>query len=214
MGRAALAVAVVALLAGGCDDTPSGEVSPSPAPTTSTGEPSFDPTTPETTQPTRRQPAISIATAPIGGGSPREDGVKHCADVNWLGRNPLPAGTTLKLGTPTLDPTGVFELDQSACDGDEQPPCANVEWKTDRLSTCYVGARQVANSTRNVRLIIPIEATCETQDYCNSLVDDDQDRVEFEPRVLETPTTDPTTEPPTDPPTETPETPVETPSGG
>ncbi|MGW1343009.1 hypothetical protein ACWCOV_18300 [Kribbella sp. NPDC002412] len=201
MRRVALAVAVVVLVIGGCADTPNGGGTPSPAPET-TGEPSFEPTTPETTQPTRRQPAISIATAPIGGGSPEEDGVKHCAQVNWLGRNPLPDGTSLKLGSPSLEPSGVFELDQSAC-GDQRA-CANLEWQTGNLSTCYVGARQVANGTGEVRLIIPIEATCQTQDDCDSLVEDDQDKVVFEPDVLETPTTEPTTEPTTDPPTETP----------
>ncbi|MFI7062609.1 hypothetical protein ACIBL3_16625 [Kribbella sp. NPDC050124] len=193
MGRTALAVAVVALLIGGCADTPNGGGTPSPAPET-TGEPSYEPTTPETTQPTRRQPAISIATAPIGGGTDN-DGVEHCAQVNWLGRNPLPEGTKLKLGAAALEPTGVFELDQSACPSDRQS-CANLEWQTSNLDTCYVGARQIANGTGEVRLIIPIEATCATQDDCDHLVEDDQDKVVFEPDTLETPT-DPTTGPST-----------------
>lgn len=190
-------LAVAVLVLAGCADTPNG--GGTPAPTTAsetTGEPSPEPTTPETTGTQQKKPSISIATAPIGGGTDK-DGVEHCAQVNWLGRKPLPEGTRLKLGRLSLEPAGVFKLDQSACPGDLRS-CANLEWQGENPETCYVGARQVANGTGDVRLIIEVEATCETQKDCDSLAEEDDDKVVFEPDPLETPPTEsPTIESPT-----------------
>jgi hypothetical protein len=186
--------AVAALVLAGCADTPNG--GGTPAPTTAsetTGEPSPEPTTPETTQTSQKKPSISIATAPIGGDT-EEDGVEHCAQVDWLGRKPLPDGASLRLGSPSLEPTGVFELDQSACPS-ERRSCTNLEWRGENPDTCYVGARQVANGTGEVRLIMPVEATCESQKDCDSLAEETNDKVVFRPDIIETPSTEsPTTE--------------------
>ena len=125
-------------------------------------------------RPTRRaaqapqqQPAIELASAPIGG-NVDVDGSKQCAEVNWLGRNPIPDGTTIKLGTPGLDPGGVFDFDQSSCAGDLRP-CTDVQWQSSSFQACYVGVRQVANGSKDVSLIIPVAATCASQEDCDSL---------------------------------------------
>lgn len=177
--------AVAALVLAGCADTPA----PSPGPTTvseSTGEPSPEPTDPETTQTQQNKPSISIANAPIGG-NVEEDGVEQCAEVNWLGKNPIPAGTTISLGAASLAPTGVFEFYQGSCPGDVRA-CADVKWQSGDFKPCYVGVRQVANGTDSVDLVIPMEATCETDEDCRSLVEGFGDtQINFDPITLETP---------------------------
>ena len=191
MSRTALTVALFAVLVAGCADTPNGDGTPSPAPTTSetTGEPSPEPTTPETTQTQQTKPSIKIANAPIGG-NVEEDGVEQCAEVNWLGKNPIPDGTTISLGAAGLAPEGVFEFYQGSCPGDVRT-CADVQWQSDDFKPCYVGARQVANGTEDVSLVIPMEATCETDEDCQSLVEGfGKSQIRFRPDVLETPTSE------------------------
>jgi hypothetical protein len=177
--------AVAALVLAGCADTPT----PSPGPTTAsetTGEPSPEPTDPETTQTQQGKPSISIANAPIGG-DVKEDGVEHCAEVNWLGKSPIPDGTTISLGAPGLDPPGVFELYRGACPGDVRS-CADVKWVSGDFKPCYVGARQVANGTEDVHLVIPMDATCETEEDCQSLIEGfGTSQIRFRPDVVETP---------------------------
>jgi hypothetical protein len=186
-------LAVAVLILAGCADTSDGGT-PAPAPTTAsetTGEPPPEPTTPETTQTLQKKPSISIANAPIGG-NVEEDGVEHCAEVNWLGKNPIPAGTTISLGTAGLAPTGVFEFYQGSCPGDVRT-CAAVKWQSGDFKPCYVGARQVANGTKPVDLVIPIEAVCATDEDCKSLAEGFGDsQIDFDPIPLETPS--PTTE--------------------
>jgi hypothetical protein len=189
MIRTARAVALIAVLVAGCADTTGGGT-PSPAPTTAsetTGEPSPEPTTQETTQTEIDKPSISIANAPIGG-NVEEDGVEQCAEVNWLGRSPIPDGTTVSLGPAALRPRGVFEFDRGSCPGDVRS-CADMKWQSSDFTPCYVGVRQVANGTGAVELVIPVTATCETEKDCESLAEGfGTSQIEFRPIPLETPT--------------------------
>lgn len=186
-------LACAALIAG-CDDTPNGNGTPTPLPTTAsedTGEPTTEGTDTETAQTEQQKPSISIANAPIGGSGPDQEGVEQCVEVNWLGKNPLPDGTTVKLGSIGLDPEGIFELYQSACPGDARR-CTDLVWSSESLRPCYVGGRQVANGNDTVLVIISATATCATEDDCNSLTEGaGQSSVGFNPGELETPTETP-----------------------
>lgn len=242
MRKGVLTMVLVMVLAVGCSgpSNSSGTTSPdgtgtseptgggtSPPDTTATseptGEPAPEPTDPESTQTKQRKPSIETANAPIGGDNPDINGVKHCAPVNWLGKKPLPDGTTVTidgigLGTGDEsegDSAGVFTLDQSACPGSRRP-CTNVSWQPDDLEPCYVGARQIASSGEDVNVIIHTIATCATREDCKSLTEGfGGSQVSFFPEELETtPSETPTSEAT---PSETPTSeanPSETPSDG
>ncbi|TWD82908.1 hypothetical protein FB561_4054 [Kribbella amoyensis] len=151
---------------------------PTTAPTTGgpttedTTEPTLEPTEPETTQPTRQKPSIQLANAPIGG-DVDADGEYQCAEVNWLGRNPIPAGTAIRTGARALEPGGIFRFDQSACRPDDRP-CINVDWQEQNFRPCYIGVRQVQSGTEDepVTLILEAVAVCATQSDCDTLVGD------------------------------------------
>jgi hypothetical protein len=135
---------------------------------TQPSEPPAEPTGPETTQPTLQKPSIQIASAPIGGNVETTRTGYQCAEVNWLGRNPIPAGTTVQVGSPHLEPDGVFELDQTGC-GDKTPPCdPGLAWQSSTFKPCYVGVRQVAGGNA-VQLILSASAECATEADCESL---------------------------------------------
>jgi len=188
-----VAVAVIAVLLAGCSDTTSNGGTPNPGQTQSeqTGEPATEATGPDTAQPQQSRPSLEIASAPIGG-NVEADGLRQCAEVNWLGRSPIPDGTAIRLGSPGLDPHGVFEFDQSSCSGDLRP-CADVEWQAVNFKPCYVGVRQVANGSDDVSLIIPVDATCASQEDCDSLVDGTGgSQIRFTPDTIETPSPTPT----------------------
>jgi hypothetical protein len=206
MLRKLVALAAFAVLVVGCEDTPSSGGTTTQTPTTSettTGEPPPEPTTPETTQTKQKKPSLPIATAPVGG-APDSDGVEQCASVGWLGTD-LPDGTTVKLGSPRLEPDDVFELDQSICSG--QRACPDVIWNQDNQDSCFVGARQIANRNASVSVIVPAVATCASEKDCEDLKAGLKgSQVAFSARVRETPTTEPT---PTDEPS-----PDETPTDG
>ena len=191
MRELTVGIAMVAVLLAGCSDTNDGG-RPTPGVLTTpddTGEPATEPTNPESSQAPQEQPAIELASAPIGG-NVDVDGSKQCAEVNWLGRNPIPDGTAIKLGTPGLDPGGVFDWDQSSCAGDLRP-CTNVEWQSSSFQACYVGVRQIANGSKDVSLIIPVSATCASQEDCDSLANGTGgSQITFAPEVLDTPTTE------------------------
>jgi hypothetical protein len=191
-------LAVAVLVLAGCADTPDG--GGTPAPTTAsetTGEPSPEPTTPETTGTQQNKPSISIANAPIGG-APIDAGVRQCASVAWLAGE-FPDGTTIELGSPALNPEGIFELDQTACPA-ERRSCADVVWTSDALYSCFVGARQIAKGNRNVQLVIPAKITCATEEDCTNLereLENNGSQVYFVTGELETPSTEtPATETP------------------
>src|SRR4051812_18466436 len=134
----ASAVAIVMLVVG-CSDTsvgsdPPGGTTP-PQESVTSDEPAPEPTDPESTQTKQNQPAISLATAPIGG-NPDEAGVKQCTAVAWLA-GAIPEGTTVTLGTVTLEPDNVFKLNQQVCSSD-RPQCTGLVWKPDSTDTCYV----------------------------------------------------------------------------
>jgi hypothetical protein len=131
-------------------------------------EPPAEPTGPETPQPTRQKPSLEIASAPIGGNVETTKNGYQCAEVNWLGRNPIPAGTTIQVGSPHLEPGGVFELDQTGC-GDKSPPCGtDLVWQTNTFKPCYVGVKQIADGNA-VQLILSASAECATETDCESL---------------------------------------------
>jgi hypothetical protein len=185
-------IAMIAVLLAGCSDTSSDGGTPTPGVLTTpddTGEPATEPTNPESTQAQQQQPSIELASAPIGG-NVDVDGIKQCAEVNWLGRNPIPDGTTIRLGPPGLDPGGVFDWDQSSCAGDLRP-CTDVMWQSSSFQACYVGVRQIANGSKDVSLIIPVAATCASQEDCDSLANGTGgSQITFSPEILDTPTTE------------------------
>lgn len=190
MHRTVVAVVVLAVLTAGCQDTPNGSGTSSPTFTETTGEPSPEPTTPETTGTEVDKPSIEIANAPVGG-DVRSDGLEQCADVNWLGREPIPDGTTITVGKAYLDPSGVFRFHQDACPGGART-CAGVTWEGGNPEPCYVGVRQVAHGSEDVVLVVEIAATCETDKDCQSLAKGfGKSQIKFEPEPLETPTTEP-----------------------
>jgi hypothetical protein len=177
--RKALATGVLAVLVGcGSNQTDA------PEPTEPTfSEPSFEPTDPESTQPEQPRPSIDLASAPIGG-NVEENGIYRCAEVNWLGRSPIPAGTTIVTGPPHVEPGGVFELDQQGCPATARP-CPDVQWVAGNFQPCFVGARQVAAGTDDITLIMPVRATCNTQADCQSLVGDQKgSQIAFSPGDL------------------------------
>ena len=156
--RKTLATGLLAVLVGCGGNQPD-----APEPTVPTfSEPSLEPTDPESTK-----PSIDLASAPIGG-NVEENGIYRCAEVNWLGRSPIPAGTTIVTGPPHVEPGGVFELDQRGCP-DTARPCPDVQWVGGNFKPCYVGARQVAIGTDDIALIMPVRATCNTAADCQSL---------------------------------------------
>ena len=154
----------------GDEADPGSTLTPTESTTDPTGEPPVEPDTPEPPQDTRDKPSIELASAPIGG-NVQTEGADQCAEVNWLGRNPIPAGTTIQLGEASLVPTDLFDLNQDACDTDLRP-CTEVTWQATSFTPCYVGARQVARGDRAARLIIAVTATCETDADCQSLAGD------------------------------------------
>jgi hypothetical protein len=194
--RAAAAIGVLALLAG-CSDTPAG----GPAPTSSgpgieeTDEPSPEPTEPESPRPTRRQPSIELAQAPIGGQGEGGTGALQCTSVSLTGVQ-VPSGTTIRFGTPRLEPRGAFRLDQSACRGQGRS-CAGYRIRNDD-GQCFVGVRQVTKrSGRHVTLIISAVATCATEQDCRSLEGHGGSQIGFDSRDLGPPESPqaPSTEP-------------------
>ncbi|WBQ03139.1 hypothetical protein [Kribbella sp. CA-293567] len=139
--------------------------------TETAGEPSIEPTDPETTQPSQQKPSIEIASAPIGGNVETTQDGYQCAEVNWLGKSPIPDGTTIKVGSPQLEPAGIFTLDQAAC-GEKSPPCtADVEWQPSGFKPCYVGVKQLTGGDA-VQLILSVSAQCATEAECKSLAGD------------------------------------------
>lgn len=167
--RKALAAGLLAVLVG-CAGNDPGTPADS-APTDTFAEPSLEPTDPESTQPEQSKPSIELASAPIGG-NVVENGIYRCAEVNWLGRSPIPAGTTIVTGPPHVEPGGVFELDQRGCPADARP-CPDIQWVAGNFQPCFVGARQVAAGTEDdIALIMPVRATCKTFADCRSLEGD------------------------------------------
>ncbi|MEU4197921.1 hypothetical protein AB0E69_38915 [Kribbella sp. NPDC026611] len=162
-------VSVIALLAAGCSDT-SGDGGTSPpdvtvtsTDTTGTSEPAPEPTDPESTQSQQTKPSIDIVSLPVGGVP--DDG-QRCNPISWLGGD-IPDGVTIKLGTPSFDPPGIFTVDQSGCPGDARS-CEGLEWTSKDQPQCWVGFLQVAE-TGSVTLTLPAKATCESQDVCDQL---------------------------------------------
>lgn len=194
------AVAIVMLVAG-CSDTTAGGGGGTTPPedTVTSGEPRPEPTDPESTQTKENKPAISLATAPIGG-NPDEAGVRQCTAVAWLAGE-IPDGTLVTLGAVHLEPDDVFKLDQQACANDRQQ-CSGLVWKADSTDTCYVGAEQVANGDTEVKVVIKAEVTCASEQDCRKVreaAEKQGTQVFFIPGELPVETVEPT---------ETPETPT------
>jgi hypothetical protein len=159
----AMTVAVVLTVAG-CSGT-SGDTSPPDATVTveATGEPTPEPTEAEPTQSQQTKPSIELASLPVGGVP--EDG-SNCNPISWLAGD-IPAGVTIRLGTPTFDPTGIFEVDPSGCKPGVQF-CTGLEWTSESTPQCWVGFQQIAREG-TVSLIIPAVATCDTDAVCDTL---------------------------------------------
>jgi hypothetical protein len=152
---------------------------------TSPFEPPPELPSPEPPQPPTTKPSIEIANAPIGGNG--GVGPRACADVNWLGKEPIPDGTTIRIGSIHLDPKGIFELDQGSCSDVGAPSCAGLEWKGDSPPGCSVGAKQVAaaDPSQTVLVVLSVMATCESQADCDRLAADAKasggSQINFEP---------------------------------
>jgi hypothetical protein len=176
-------------------------------------DPSAESTGPEPPQPTRDQPAIQIASLPVGG-SVDADGTSQCADVNWLGKKPLPDGVTVSVTSVGLDPPGVFRLAQEAC-GSDPGPCVGMRWETDNISSCQVGVSQVAAGEGDVQLIVEGTVTCRELADCEDLVaPGDGSQIAFTPEDLAPPTEESPPGPPTDSPTDSaPDSPTDSPTG-
>jgi hypothetical protein len=187
-------------------------------------DPSEEPTGPEPPQPSRKQPAIKNASLPVGGNA-ATDGTRQCADVNWLGKKPIPDGVTVSVTSVGLDPPGVFRLDQEACDSDPGP-CVGVRWEADNVSPCQVGVSQVTAGEGDVQLIVKGTVTCRELADCENLVGPgDGSQIAFSPEDLPptdesppgSPTdspTDSTSDSPADSPTDsTPDSPPDSPTG-
>jgi hypothetical protein len=169
--RTAASACLLVLLIGCSGNNTDTDAGPDPGvAAASDSEPPVEPTEPEESQPGLRLPSIEIASAPIGG-NVQVDGATQCAEVNWLGANPIPVGTIISVGTPHLEPGGVFELDQSAC-AEEFRPCTAVQWQATSFTPCYVGVRQLANSDNTIQLIMAVSATCATEPDCKTLEGD------------------------------------------
>ncbi|WP_238176196.1 hypothetical protein [Kribbella albertanoniae] len=198
-------VVAILMLVVGCSDTTTsgngGSTTPPETTETTTGEPNPEPTTTETTQTKQNKPAISLATAPVGG-APDEVGIEQCASVAWLAGD-LPDGTVVTFGAVHLEPDNIFELYQQACQGDRrQCPGLTVRANTEPVS-CYVGAKQVANGTEDPNVVIEAEVSCDTEEDCRKVQQEAKKRgtqVEFITGELPTETVEPT---------ETPETPTD-----
>ena len=167
-----LAVTVSVLMLLGCSGT-SGDGGTSGPPTPllalpsvtpeDTSEPVPEPTGTEPTQSVQTKPSIEIASLPVGGVP--EDG-SNCNSISWLAGE-IPAGVTIRLGTPAFDPTGVFEVDPSGCRPDAQT-CTGLEWTAQNTPQCWVGFQQIAREG-TVSLIIPATAICDSQEVCDTL---------------------------------------------
>ena len=159
----AMTVSVLVLAAAGCSGT-SGDTTPPDVTVTvsATGEPAPEPTGPEPTQSQQNKPSIEIASLPVGGVP--EDGTR-CNPISWLAGD-IPSGVTLRLGTPTFDPPGIFEMDPSGCRPDVQS-CPDLQWTAQNLPQCWVGFKQIGTEG-TVSLIIPATAICDTEDLCDT----------------------------------------------
>jgi len=193
---------------GGSSPDSGGTTLPEPTSTSaSTEEPAPEPTEPETTQTKQNKPAISLATAPIGG-NPDDAGVQQCTAAAWLAGQ-IPDGTTVTLGTVHLEPDNVFQLNDQACPSDRQR-CPGLVWSPGSTDSCYVGAVQVAAGDQDVKVVIEAAVTCASEQDCRAVeaaAKKQGSQVFFIPGELPspTPTVDPTV---TVEPTETPETPT------
>jgi hypothetical protein len=64
-------------------------------------------------------------------------------------------------------------------------------WQSSSFQACYVGVRQIANGSKDVSLIIPVAATCASQEDCDSLANGTGgSQITFSPEILDTPTTE------------------------
>lgn len=176
-------VSVLILLVQGCSGTPGDTGTTAPEVTvTDTAEPVPEPTGPESSQPQQNKPSIEIASLPIGG---VPDEGSACNPISWLAGE-IPDGVTITLGTPTFDPAGVFELDQTGCPGDARS-CVGLLWTAQNLPQCWVGFKQVA-SEGTVSLVIPATATCDTQSQCDNLKSLGGSQITLTAQPTETPT--------------------------
>jgi len=193
---AGLVVLVVLTVAAGCSDETTDSDVPSGVEVTS--DPPTEPTGPESPQPAQGKPAVRIASLPIGG-DPKVDGLRQCAQVNWLGE-PIPDGVTVSIDDIRLKPKGVFRLDQESC-GSDQRSCAEARRIVDD-EACYVGVRQVAAAApaRRRELIIAGTVTCQQLPDCKKVQQKDGSDIFFTPQDFG-PSPD---ESPTDSPTDTP----------
>ncbi|HWD79787.1 MAG TPA: hypothetical protein VG497_12925 [Kribbella sp.] len=189
----AVTVSVLILLVQGCSDTSGGDSSGTAPPTAAvtpddTSEPVPEPTGVEPTQTRKGEPSIEIASLPIGGVP--EDG-STCNPISWLAGE-IPNGVTIKLGTPTFDPPGVFAVDQAGCPASSQS-CEGLLWTAQDLPQCWVGFKQVGTQG-TVTLVVPAVATCQTERQCATLTSLGGSQITLTAQQPETP---PVTETPT-----------------
>ena len=112
----------------GSDTSSSDESTSEPPPTTE--DP--DPTTPASSSSSNRNPAISVARLPVGGGSElrEDDPTLQCAEVSWIVDNngEIPRGTAVEL-TDVLFTPDVFEVVRGGC-GSDRPNCVGYIFRS------------------------------------------------------------------------------------
>ena len=190
-GRRALTIALLLVAVTACSDTTvNGAEHPVERPRRPhPSRPSNPPPRRPRSRPSRNRRS-ELANAPIGGNAAIGPTAPYqCAEVKWLGRNPIPAGTAIRTGAAHLESGGIFEFQQDGCRPDDAP-CSNVDWQKENFSPCYVGVRQAKSATSDepVTLILEAVAVCETQADCDSLVGDQKgSQITFVPDQLLSP---------------------------
>ncbi len=172
--RCALAV-VLAVLVAGCSD--SATDSSSTSADTPTTEVDFVPPTettgPESPQPSQNGgPAISVASLPIGGNSGNDGEAQQCAEVNWLGTNPIPHDVSISVDAIGLDPTGVFTFGGDGCNPGTPACTTSWTWAAGAAAQCVVAVTQVVDPPQDVDVQLVMKGTvhCTEQRLCEAAV--------------------------------------------
>ena len=176
--RCALAV-VLAVLVAGCSNsaTDSSSSSATSSPESSASQidstPPGETTGPESPQPTQNGgPAISVASLPIGGNSGNDGEAQQCAEVNWLGTNPIPHDVSISIDAIGLDPTGVFTFGGDGCDPGTPPCTTSWTWAAGTAAQCVVAVTQVVDPPQDVDVQLVMQGTvhCTDQKLCEAAV--------------------------------------------
>ncbi|MFG1606110.1 hypothetical protein [Actinoplanes sp. NPDC049265] len=158
--RTLLLLLTLVPLAAGCDEGSPDTAAPAsvPAPEGVDAEPPApEGNGPEAPAPALEGlPAVPIASLPVGGVGPDEDG---CTGATWLSPS-LRTGVSVKITDVRIDPKDQFELSGSGCDG---PICRpSFTFTVDRQS-CRVAATAVGPAGAHASVILDGDARCSAE---------------------------------------------------